>query len=103
MVVVVLSPGIKYNIACVPMASYGFSTHHQHYDDLMAVLLSPGIEYNIGRVPMASCDFSTHQYSYDDVEGDLELQHFALAPEDLKYKVTIFGYFACRCGNEFVA
>jgi hypothetical protein len=36
---------------------------------------------------MASCDFSTHPYSYDDVEGDLQLTHFALAPEDLKLKV----------------
>lgn len=39
---------------------------------------------------MASCDFSTHQYSYDDADGDLELKHFALAPEDLKYKVSVF-------------
>lgn len=46
-----------------------------------------GIEYTIGRVPMASCDFSTHQYSYDDVDGDYQLTHFALAPEDTKYKI----------------
>ncbi|XP_005104817.1 lysosomal acid glucosylceramidase [Aplysia californica] len=46
-----------------------------------------GIEYTVGRVPMASCDFSTHPYSYDDVAGDLTLSKFALAPEDLKYKI----------------
>ena len=49
-----------------------------------------GLEYNIGRIPMASCDFSTHPYSYDDVDGDLQLSHFALAPEDLKFKVRKF-------------
>jgi glucosylceramidase len=36
---------------------------------------------------MASCDFSTLEYSYDDVDGDFELKNFALASEDLKYKV----------------
>ncbi|XP_059139428.1 lysosomal acid glucosylceramidase-like [Physella acuta] len=46
-----------------------------------------GIEYTVGRVPMASCDFSTHAYSYDDVPGDLSLDHFSLAPEDLNYKI----------------
>lgn len=39
---------------------------------------------------MASCDFSTREYSYDDVDGDLELSHFALAVEDIKYKVLIY-------------
>lgn len=46
-----------------------------------------GIEYNMARVPMASTDFSTHEYSYDDVDGDFDLQHFALTEEDLSYKV----------------
>lgn len=53
---------------------------------------------------MASCDFSTHQYSYDDADGDLELKHFALAPEDLKYKVSVFfGHFTCMYGGKFLA
>ena len=49
---------------------------------------APGIEYTIGRVPMASCDYSIRQYSYDDCSGDFRLKHFALAPEDLTYKVS---------------
>ncbi|XP_076443700.1 lysosomal acid glucosylceramidase-like [Babylonia areolata] len=54
---------------------------------LQAYFASDGLEYNIGRIPMASCDFSTHPYSYDDVDGDLDLVHFTLAPEDLKLKI----------------
>ncbi|GMS92376.1 hypothetical protein PENTCL1PPCAC_14551, partial [Pristionchus entomophagus] len=46
-----------------------------------------GTEYTLGRVPMASTDFSFSQYSYDDVEGDLDLAHFALAQEDIDYKI----------------
>lgn len=41
-----------------------------------------GIGYSLTRIPVASCDFSTRIYSYDDVEGDMELNHFALTPED---------------------
>ncbi|XP_033106279.1 lysosomal acid glucosylceramidase-like [Anneissia japonica] len=48
-----------------------------------------GIEYNMGRIPMASCDFSTRNYSYDDVPGDFNLTNFALAMEDLTYKIPI--------------
>ncbi|KAL8563546.1 hypothetical protein ACOMHN_060862 [Nucella lapillus] len=54
---------------------------------IRAYFASDGLQYNIGRIPMASCDFSTHPYSYDDVAGDLDLAHFALAPEDLKLKI----------------
>ena len=46
-----------------------------------------GIEYTVGRIPMASCDFSSRVYSYDDTEGDLKLNNFMLAVEDLKYKI----------------
>ena len=46
-----------------------------------------GIEYNIGRIPMASCDFSPRIYSYADTPNDFDLEHFALADEDHKYKV----------------
>lgn len=51
---------------------------------------SSGIEYTIGRVPIASADFSTRKYSYDDVANDFDLEHFALADEDLKYKVSSY-------------
>ncbi|KAI1726064.1 glycosyl hydrolase family 30 TIM-barrel domain-containing protein [Ditylenchus destructor] len=46
-----------------------------------------GIGYTVGRVPIASCDFSTHEYSYCDQEDDFELKTFALAPEDLDFKI----------------
>ncbi|KAJ9600720.1 hypothetical protein L9F63_026142 [Diploptera punctata] len=46
-----------------------------------------GSEYNMIRVPIAGSDFSTHAYSYDDVEGDVELNNFTLAEEDIKYKI----------------
>ena len=37
---------------------------------------------------MAGSDFSTRPYSYDDVEGDVTLEHFSLAEEDVLYKVN---------------
>lgn len=48
---------------------------------------SGGIEYNIGRIPIASCDFSERVYSYDDAEGDLGLDKFSLAKEDIMHKI----------------
>ena len=50
--------------------------------------LSKGIGYTIGRVPIASTDFSTRIYSYVDTAGDLEMKSFALAVEDIEYKVS---------------
>ena len=49
---------------------------------------SDGLSYSMGRIPMAGCDFSSRKYTYDDVSEDLELNHFKLADEDLKYKVA---------------
>ena len=49
-----------------------------------------GIGYNLIRIPMAGTDFSTRAYSYDDVDGDFELDHFALTTEDLDYKVCSY-------------
>lgn len=46
-----------------------------------------GIEYELSRVPIGSCDFSVKPYSYAEVEGDVELEHFKLAEEDLLYKI----------------
>lgn len=46
-----------------------------------------GIEYNFGRIPMASCDFSNRIYSYDDNDGDMKLEKFSLAEEDVLYKI----------------
>ncbi|CAB3405810.1 unnamed protein product [Caenorhabditis bovis] len=54
---------------------------------LEAYFTQEGLEYNIGRVPIASTDFSTREYSYADVPNDFDLQHFALADEDYKYKI----------------
>jgi glucosylceramidase len=49
--------------------------------------LNLGVGYTFGRVPIASCDFSPSVYSYDDVDGDMQLAHFSLRPEDFNYKV----------------
>lgn len=46
-----------------------------------------GLEYNLARVPIASTDFSTREYSYADTADDLAMKHFALAQEDLQYKI----------------
>ena len=48
-----------------------------------------GIEYNLGRVPMASCDYSTRKYTYLDTKDDFNLTTFALAEEDIMYKIPI--------------
>ncbi|XP_015785811.1 putative glucosylceramidase 4 [Tetranychus urticae] len=50
---------------------------------------SDGIEYSIGRVPIGCTDFSRKNYSYDEVDGDFDLKHFALAPEDHLYKIPM--------------
>ncbi|XP_042857000.1 lysosomal acid glucosylceramidase-like [Penaeus japonicus] len=46
-----------------------------------------GNEYDLGRVPIGSCDFSVKPYSYAEVEGDVDLEYFKLAEEDLLYKI----------------
>lgn len=59
-------------------------------DTLIRSYFSPeGLRYSMGRVPIAGTDFSTRTYSYDDVEGDVDLKHFALAEDDLKYKLPV--------------
>ncbi|CAH1254156.1 GBA [Branchiostoma lanceolatum] len=60
-------------------------------NNLISAYFSPteGIEYTLGRVPMGGCDFSTREYTYDDTPGDLELTKFALAEEDMKYKIPV--------------
>ena len=52
-------------------------------------VFATGIEYTLARMPIGSTDFSTHAYSYDDIEGDLKLNHFTLASEDILYKVSM--------------
>lgn len=57
-------------------------------DNLMRGYFSAaGLEYALGRVPIGGCDFSTRPYTLDDSNGDLNLTHFALAPEDLQHKI----------------
>lgn len=48
-----------------------------------------GIEYTVIRIPMASCDFSTRRYTYLDTPNDFNLTTFALANEDIKYKIPL--------------
>lgn len=54
----------------------------------ICVIHPSGIGYTVVRVPMASCDFSTRLYTYADTPGDYNLDHFALAPEDVNMKVS---------------
>lgn len=64
------------------------SLSQQTGDNIIKAYYSPdGIEYNVARIPMASCDFSTHPYSYNDNPGDLDQTKFALADEDIKFKI----------------
>ncbi|XP_064121704.1 lysosomal acid glucosylceramidase-like [Macrobrachium nipponense] len=48
-----------------------------------------GIEYNLVRINMGGCDFSWRKYTYADTEGDVDLETFALEPEDLDYKIPV--------------
>lgn len=51
-----------------------------------------GLDYNMGRVPIGGTDMSSRPYSYDDLaagEQDLELRHFRLQAEDLRYKIPL--------------
>lgn len=55
--------------------------------DFRSYFSKDGIEYNLCRVPIGGTDFSTRAYSYDDGMTDPLLDNFALANEDLLYKV----------------
>jgi len=56
---------------------------------LKSYFSSNGIEYNMIRVPIASCDYSTREYTYLDTPNDYNLSTFALAKEDLMYKIPL--------------
>ncbi|XP_046737574.1 lysosomal acid glucosylceramidase-like [Diprion similis] len=59
-------------------------------ENLMRTYFSKeGSNYNFGRVPIGGTDFSTRSYTYDDYEGDVLLENFSLAPEDLLYKIPV--------------
>ena len=65
-------------------------------DTLIRSYFAPeGIRYDICRIPIAGSDFSTRPYSYDDVEGDVDLEFFALAEEDYLYKVRFYSCSIC--------
>ncbi|KAI3415484.1 hypothetical protein GPALN_005087 [Globodera pallida] len=46
-----------------------------------------GIGYSLCRVPMGGADFSVRAYSYAETPNDFELKKFALAKEDLEWKI----------------
>ncbi|XP_018007354.1 putative glucosylceramidase 3 [Hyalella azteca] len=54
---------------------------------LRAYWAPEGIEYGVGRVPIGGSDMSPRGYTLDDVEGDVELVHWSLQPEDYNYKI----------------
>ncbi|XP_069957548.1 lysosomal acid glucosylceramidase isoform X2 [Cherax quadricarinatus] len=69
---------------------------------LRSYFSSSGLEYNIGRVNMGGCDFSWRPYTYDDVEGDVDLQSFALQPEDLQYKIPVIKSAAAMAARPLI-
>lgn len=73
-------------IAGINIASLPDELQRQLIKDYFS--LEGGIGYSLGRVPIGGTDFSPRPYSYDDHnQGDESLKHFALQPEDFKYKV----------------
>ena len=49
-----------------------------------------GLGYTFGRVPIGCSDFSTRGYTYDDTPyPDYNLTEWALADEDINYKIPI--------------
>ena len=54
---------------------------------LKAYYSEVGSEYNIGRINIGGCDFSDRPYTYCDTEGDINLDTFDLAHDDLLYKI----------------
>lgn len=58
-------------------------------DQLIRAYFDPkdGSRYTLGRIPIGGTDFSTRAYTLDDYDDDATLQHFALAPEDVEYKI----------------
>lgn len=59
-------------------------------DVLMRALFAPeGNAYNMLRVPMGGTDDSIRKYTYADSPGDLELERFKLADEDIQYKIPV--------------
>ena len=59
---------------------YNFSQFKAYYSEV-------GSEYNIGRINIGGCDFSDRPYTYCDTEGDINLDTFDLAHDDLLYKI----------------
>jgi len=58
--------------------------------NLLESYFGPGSSnYNMIRVPMAGCDFSTRAYTYLDTRDDYNLTTFALADEDVNYKIPL--------------
>uniref|UniRef100_H2YNM8 Glucosylceramidase n=1 Tax=Ciona savignyi TaxID=51511 RepID=H2YNM8_CIOSA len=78
--------GAATDAATINIKSLSSRTQH----NLVSSYFGPlGIEYNIVRVPIASCDYSTREYTYLDTPGDFNLTTFALAKEDVQYKIPI--------------
>lgn len=102
----------KYTILICPPY---FSPHSTHVHTIHTVITQiekkpvccikfSGIGYTVVRVPVASCDFSTRLYTYADTPGDYNLDHFKLAPEDIKMKVSFFfPSFICTVEHVLIA
>ncbi|XP_015524023.2 lysosomal acid glucosylceramidase [Neodiprion lecontei] len=59
-------------------------------ENLMRTYFSKeGSNYNFGRIPIGATDFSTRAYTLDDHDGDVLLEKFSLAQEDILYKIPV--------------
>lgn len=93
--VVILNPTYQYQTmhgfggAFTDSAGINIATlSNASQDSLIKTYFAPeGIRYDLCRIPIAGSDFSVRPYSYDDVAGDVNLDFFALAEEDYKYKL----------------
>ncbi|XP_018009106.2 putative glucosylceramidase 3 [Hyalella azteca] len=54
---------------------------------LRSYFAAEGAEFTVSRVTIGGSDFSTRPYSLDDVEGDIALEFWSLAPEDIDAKI----------------
>ncbi|KAK3915119.1 Lysosomal acid glucosylceramidase [Frankliniella fusca] len=70
-------------------------------DVLMRALFAPeGNAYTMLRVPMGGTDDSLRKYTYADSPGDMALQRFRLAEEDIKYKIPVLLNASRMTGGE---
>lgn len=83
-----LDPGRRFQTFLGVGGSFTESAAQVYYElskarqaELLKACFSPeGAHYSLMRTHVASCDFSLRNYTYAPVAGDMELEHFSIAP-----------------------